>query len=78
MATLPLTVTSVEDRGNGLYGVTVAMRDGTLFHYVIPETLATIEAVSISALALAQLLDALPQRVNAHHGKHTRYAPRTG
>lgn len=77
MATLPLTVTAIEDIGSHLYGVTVAMVDGSTFHYVVPESLATIEGVSISAVALGQLLDATPQRVNAHHGKHRRYAPRT-
>lgn len=77
MSTLPVTVLSVENIGGTSWSVAVAMADGTTAHYVIPESLATIKGVSISALAMAQLLDAPPQRANAHHGVHARYAPRT-
>lgn len=76
MATLPLTVTDVSHYGGQLYAVTVAMADGTTTQYLIPASLATIEGVSISAVALGQLLDAdRPYATATHHG-HRRYDPR--
>lgn len=54
---LPLTVTRCDNIGSGLYRVEVALFDGSMVRFVIPETLATIEAVSISAMALATLLE---------------------
>ncbi len=78
MPTLPLTVTDVSYVGGQLYSVTVALADGTLAHYVIPASMATIEAVSISAVALAQLLDPDRPFATAHHRGGRRYDPRTG
>jgi len=75
---LPLTVTSVEHWSGQLYAVSVAMADGTVTQYLIPASLATIEGVSISAIALAQLLDPNRPYANAHHRGHRRYDPRTG
>lgn len=77
MAKLPVTVTSVIDRGGGLYGVTVAFADFTTQSYIIPDTMATIEAVTISALAMAVLSETNVSQVTAPHHKHRRYDPRT-
>ena len=57
MAKLPATVTRVELLGGGTYGVTVAYDDGTTQSFLIPETMATVEAVRIAALAMAVLSD---------------------
>ena len=76
MATLPVTVTDVSHYGGQLYQVSVAMADGTVTQYLIPASLATIEGVSISAIALAQLLDPDRPYVTAHHRGHRRYDPR--
>lgn len=54
-ALLPVTVLSVERSTTGLYKVEVAMADGTSRWYVIPDNLATVEGVRISALAMATL-----------------------
>ena len=54
------------------------LTDGTVTQYLIPVSLATIEGVRISAIALAQLLDSNRPYVNAHHRGHRRYDPRTG
>jgi len=54
---LPLTVTSVTKQGGGLYAVTVAFFDGTTANYLIPETMATVDAVRLSALAMGMLSD---------------------
>lgn len=78
MATLPVTVTDVSYYGSQLYAVSVAMADGTVTQYLIPASLATIEGVRISAIALAQLLDSNRPYANAHHRGHRRYDPRTG
>jgi hypothetical protein len=74
---LPLTVTSVEKRPAGLYAVTVAYFDGTTGTYLIPETMATVDAVRMSALAMGMLSDPVIVRRNHPHRKHQRYAPRT-
>jgi hypothetical protein len=74
--TLPLTVTDVSYAGAQLYRVTVALNDGTQTHYLIPSSLATVEAVTISALAMGQLLDPNRPYANVHHRGHTRYDPR--
>lgn len=50
--------------------VTIAMADGTSRHMLIPESLATIEAVKLSALALAQLLNVGTTPVYHHHHGH--------
>jgi len=77
MSTLPLTVTEVEYAGGELYRVTVALADGTLAHYLIPATLASIEAVRISATAMGVLLDPNRPYFTSHHRGHRRYDPRT-
>ena len=77
MSTLPLTVTEVEYAGGELYRVTVALADGTLAHYLIPATLASIEAVRISATAMGVLLDPNRPYFTSHHRWHRRYDPRT-
>ncbi len=76
-STLPLTVTSVEPVAGGLWTVTVAMADGTSRHMLIPETLATIEAVKVSSLALAQLLNVGTTPVYHHHHGHRHGRSRT-
>jgi len=77
MATLPLTVTSVDYLGTDLYGVTVALRDGTTANYIVPASLATVEGVTISAVAMAVLLEAEATPRSGHHRHHRRYDPRT-
>ena len=57
MPKLPATVTTVELLCGGTYGVTVAYNDGTTQSFLIPETMATVEAVRISTLAMAVLSD---------------------
>ena len=74
---LPVTVTAVTPVAGGLYDVAVAYADLTIAHYLIPVTLATIEAVTYSALAMAMLSDPDVARRNSHHSKHARYSPRT-
>ena len=76
MTTLPLTVIAVEPAPGRLYRVTVAFADGTLHHYLVPETLATVQAVTISALAMGMLLDLNTQPVYHHHRGHRRWLPR--
>jgi len=76
VTTLPLTVTEVEYAGAELYRVTVALADGTLAHYLIPATLATVEAVRISAIAMGVLLDPTRPYFGSHHRGHRRYDPR--
>ena len=78
MPTLPLTVTKVDYLGTDLYGVTVALRDGTTANYIVPASLATIEGVTISAVAMAVLLDNEVAARSGHHRHHRRYDPRTG
>lgn len=76
LPTLPLTVTDVSYAGKGLYAVTVVLADASELQYVIPATLATTEAVTISAVAMAQLLDRSRPFVNTHHRGRHRYDPR--
>ena len=54
---LPVTVTAVQPAGNQLWGVTVAYSDGTTQTWLIPETMATIQAVTWAAAALAVIAD---------------------
>lgn len=75
--TLPLTVTDVQRVSAVLWGVRVAMADGTVLTYYVPDTLATVEAVRISALAMAVLSDPDRPPATAPHRKHRRYDPRT-
>ena len=77
MTTLPLTVTSVEPVAGGLWAVRIAMADGTSRTMLVPETLATIEAVKISSLALAQLLNVGTTPVYRHHHGHRHGRSRT-
>jgi hypothetical protein len=76
MPKLPLTVISVVRRKGAIYAVTVAFSDGTTGNYLISETMATLEAVTISALAFGQLMDLNVNQVTWPHGKDRRYAPR--
>lgn len=78
MPLLPLTVESVVNAGGQLYKVTLTMADGTSRHYLVPVSLATVEGVTISALAMATLMEPDVTFVNAHHRYHRRYDPRTG
>jgi len=73
---LPVTVESVEPMGAGLVGVSLVLADGTRYNVVIPDNLATLEGVRISALAVAQLLDPAIWAPGAHHKGHRRYDPR--
>lgn len=76
MAKLPVTVTSVQPRRGGNYAVTVAYNDGTAGQFIIPPTLATAEAVTISALAMATLSDIATHPFTFHGHHHRRYDPR--
>lgn len=73
---LPLTVRDVRPMGGGLWGVTVVMADGTERAVIIPETLATLEAVRFSVLALAVLSEQYQPMHLPRTAKHRRYAPR--
>lgn len=77
MAKLPVTVTSVQARKGGLYAVTVAFFDGTIGQYLIPPSMATVEAVTISALAMATLSDIATPLPTFHGPNHQRWLPRT-
>jgi len=76
MPKLPVTVTDVQLRKSGQYAVTVAMADGTTQNYIIPPSLATVEAVTISALAMATLNDVPIYGPNWPHHRNRRYDPR--
>lgn len=76
MATLPVTVTAVRPVKGGLYEVEVALFDGTIVHYLVPPTLATAEAVTLSAGVMAQLYDSDVGSFEHPHRKHRRYLPR--
>jgi H+/Cl- antiporter ClcA len=77
VAKLPVTVTNVVPVAGGLYAVEVAYSDFTVGTFLIPVTLATLEAVTVSAMVIAQLNDVPATPVRAPHHKHRRYAPRT-
>ena len=76
MAKIPVTVTAVTPYKSGNYAVTVAYADGTTGNFIIPPTLATAEAVSISALAMAVLSSRLIHGPNWPGPSHRRYLPR--
>lgn len=76
MPKLPLTVTAVVPLKSALYEVQVAFADGTTANYIIPETMATVEAVRISALAYGQLAGIVAPSPYPHYRKHRRYASR--
>lgn len=77
--TAPPGVASVEAvtyLGSGLYGVTLALMDGRVVNYVVPDSLAAIEAVRISAVAINDLLTGPSAPLNSPHHRHVRYASR--
>ena len=76
MAKLPLTVTEVTPRTGRLWAVTVAYADGTHGVFVVPQSLATIEAVTISALAMGTLMDIATPGPTTPGPSHRRRAPR--
>jgi hypothetical protein len=78
MASFPAMVTDVVYMGTVGYGVTIAYADGTIIHTIVPNSLATIEAVTISAVALGILSDPDLAAAQTHHHRHRRYDPRTG
>jgi hypothetical protein len=57
--------------------VTVAYADGTVGQFIIPQSLATMEAVTISALAMGVLLDIATAHATTHGPSHRRYEPRS-
>jgi hypothetical protein len=57
MSKLPATVIEVRRLKAAMYLVRVAFWDGTLESFIVPETLATTEAVRFSTLVYAQLMD---------------------
>lgn len=77
MALLPLTVESVSPASAGLVQVVLTMADLSRRVLILPETLATIEAVRWSAIALAQLAELDASQMTHPHRKHRRYDPRT-
>lgn len=76
MSKLPVTVTAVTRLKGNLYNVTVAYGDGTRGQYIIPVNMATMEAVTISALAMATLSDMNVDAPTFHGPNHRRYLPR--
>lgn len=76
MPKLPVTVSSVTRQKAGMYAVSVVFSDRTTGQYLIPQTMATVEAVTISAMAFAQLMDTDVRQSTWAHGTHRRYAPR--
>jgi hypothetical protein len=77
MPKLPLTVTNVVARSGSLWDVTVAYADGSTGVFIIPQSLATMEAVTISALAMGVLLDIAIAHATTHGPSHRRYEPRS-
>jgi hypothetical protein len=75
MSALPVTVLAVERAPGGLWRVEVAYSDLSTRWFLVPETLATVEGVRISALALATLAERAA-RLDFPHHRHPRWAPR--
>jgi hypothetical protein len=73
---LPLTVTQVVPKPGQLWAVQVAFADGSTGWYIVPQTLATIEGVTISALALGVLMDIATANLTSHGPSHRRFEPR--
>jgi hypothetical protein len=73
---VPVTVTAVTRRQGQTWAVTVSFADGTTANYLIPETMATVDGVRISALAMATLASMPAAQVTRPHRVHTRYWPR--
>lgn len=71
---LPLTVREVRPIGGALWAVTIVMADNTERTVIIPETLATLEAVRFSALALAVLSSHMRPMSPPRTAAHGRYA----
>jgi hypothetical protein len=76
MAKLPVTVTNVVKNKGGTYTVTVAYFDGSVGQFIIPLSLATVEAVTVSAMAMAALSDIITNGPNFPGPSHRRYLPR--
>jgi ethanolamine transporter EutH len=74
---LPLTVTQVNRKSGYFYEVVVAYADGTTGTFLVPLTLATVEAVTISALAMGVLSDIVVQHATVHGPNHKRFDPRS-
>ena len=70
------SVEAVVNLGNGLYGVTLGLSDGTVVNYVVPDSLAAIEAVRISAVAINDLLTGPSAPLETPHTVDHRWAPR--
>jgi len=77
VAKLPLTVTQVNKKRANLFEVVVAYADGTTQVYLVPVNLATVEAVTISALAMGVLHDVATPFAGASGPSHRRFTPRT-
>lgn len=76
MPKLPATVTEVKQVAGGLFAVTVAFWDGTTQNYLIPPTMATVQAVTLSASVIAMLNDVELGYYTHPHRKHPRFLPR--
>jgi hypothetical protein len=76
VAKLPLTVTNVTPRPGKLWAVTVAYHDGTVGQFIVPQTLATMEAVTISALAIGVLMSIAEGELTFHGPANRRFTPR--
>ena len=77
MAKLPLTVTEVRPAKGGLWSVRVAFADGSIGQYLVPTTMATLDGVRFSAVALGALADIATGMPEVTHGPKRRYDPRT-
>jgi hypothetical protein len=73
---VPLTVEAVVRRSGGLWAVRVVYADLSTGEILIPETLASIDSVRFSALAVATLASLPAHQVTRPHRVHTRWAPR--
>lgn len=73
---MPVTVTAVTPKPGGLYAVSVAFVDGTVGQFLVPTTMATVQAVTISAIAMATLSDIAQASATKHGPSHRRFTPR--
>jgi hypothetical protein len=76
VAKLPVTVTMVKRNKGGTFTVTVAYFDGSVGQFIVPVNLATVEAVTISAMAMAALSDIATPHSTVPGPGHRRYLPR--
>lgn len=74
---LPLTIQQVVRAGGGLWAVELADADNVPHTILVPGNLATAEAVTIGALAMAVLAGGPYPAESYPGGKHTRHDPRT-